>query len=460
MVVNQKDAQKRDLILNGNLWYVLLIVSGPMMFMNIMTYSYTIIDSILVADIGAMEASAVAITNQIKGVLQAVSVGFSIPATILLARLIGQNEMKRVRELSHILIVLAAIIGGAVCLLGIFGAHAIMLFTKVPESLISIGEMYFRIQVVSIGLTVFNAIFLAFEKARGATINIFTINLVQIVVKIFLTVLFVKVLHYGVTMVAVATLISTGVVTTYCIVRLAMPSYIFHFSIKEFQLNWDTIKAIFKLATPIFFGKFVFSSGKVIANTMVVKLGDTAVGALSISNSISAATTTITESTEEVLSMIISQNLGNNNLKRALKAFFMILGINIVISLIGLAVYQLQMDSLVLLFASDDPDFYNRIYSIFELECYGVVFLGINSAFMGLLYGFGYTRASYILSLARLFCFRIPVLYVFINMTDLGVASAGYAMLISNVAVGVIAIIYGAKVLYNIKKTGIVREII
>lgn len=454
------DAERRDLILYGNLWKVLWVISGPMMFMNIMTYAYTIIDSILVADIGAMEASAVAITNQIKGVLQAVSVGLSIPSTILLARLIGRNDMEKTRALAHILTVLGAVVGAAVCGLGIFGARGIMILSRVPDSLIVIGQTYFTIQIVTLGITVFNNVFLAFEKSRGATANIFIINLVQIIIKVALTVLFVKGLGYGVTMVAVATLIPALGVMGYCILRLASKNYIYHFRWNELHFDGHSVRAVGKLATPIALGKVVFSAGKVIANTMVVAMGDTVVGALSISNSLSAGTTTITESTEEIMSVIISQNLGNQNKKRAMQAFFMVLGVNIGISLIGTIIYQFQIEQLVYLFASDDPDFYNKIYTIFNLERWGVIALGVNSAFMGLLYGFGYAKASYILSIVRLFLFRIPILYVLINMTDLGVVSAGYAMLISNAAVGAIAIVYGSYVLFKINRDGGVKEII
>ncbi len=458
--MHTKEDIKRDLIVNGDIFKVILIVAGPMMFMNIMTYSYNIIDSILIADIGAMEASAVAITNQIKGVMQAVSTGFSIPCTILIARLIGKNDIGAAKKLSHLLIVLAAIIGIIISLIGIFGAQTIMQISNVPESLISIAKIYFTIQIVTVGVSVFNSVYLSFEKARGATINIFYINLVQILIKITLTVLFVKVFNFGINMVAVATLISTVSISLFCLIRLSNKNYVFRFSKKNFEFDKKSVVAVRNLAIPIFSGKFIFSAGKVITNSIAVSLGDTTVGALSISNNINASTTTVTESMEEVLSVIISQNLGAGKKKRALKVFYIVLFLNVIISIIGFSLCSLYLEHIVRLFAQTDIEFYEKIYTCVYYERFGVLPLGINSAVMGLLYGFGYTKASYILNISRLFLFRIPILFYFVNFTSIGIEGAAIAVMISNIAVGVISLILGIMLVIRIYKYDEVKEII
>ncbi len=451
---------RRDLIVNGNMWKVIFVIAGPMMFMNIMTYLYNIIDAVLVADIGAMETSAVAITNQIRGVLQAVNIGFSIPCTILLARLIGKDEIEKAKKLSNLLIVIALCLGFAVCMLGVFGTNAIMQISNVPQTLIAISQTYFAIQIITLGISIFNNVYLSFEKARGATVNIFYVNFIQIIIKILLTVIFVKVFNFGVTMVAMATLISTIVIFFYSVFRLLSKTYIFYFSKNNFSFDIKTTKSVFKLATPIFFGKFVFNLGKVISNSIVVVLGDTSVGALSISNNINAATTTITESMEEVLSVIISQNLGSGNKKRAINSFYIVLFINIIVSILGFVVCTIQMEQILSIFASNDADFYHKIYSILRYERFGVLALGVNSAVMGLLYGFGYTKASYMLNIARLFLFRIPILYYFVNHTNIGTTGVGIAMLASNLAVGIISAVFAVIFLIKIYRNKNITEII
>ena len=82
----------------------------------------------------------------------------------------------------------------------------------------------------------------------------------------------------------------------------------------------------------------------------------------------------------------------------------------------------------------------------------GVVTLGMNAAVMALLYGYGYTKLTLVLNAARLFVFRIPVLWYLQNFTDYGSESAGIVMMVSNISVGVMAVITSIFVVQRIKK--------
>ena len=59
----------------------------------------------------------------------------------------------------------------------------------------------------------------------------------------------------------------------------------------------------------------------------------------------------------------------------------------------------------------------------------------MNTSVMGLLYGFGKTKISMILNIVRLFVFRIPPLFLMMNM-NIGIEAVGIAMLISNALTG------------------------
>ena len=73
---------------------------------------------------------------------------------------------------------------------------------------------------------------------------------------------------------------------------------------------------------------------------------------------------------------------------------------------------------------------------------------------MGLLYGFGKTKISMILNIARLFVYRIPVLLLFMKIPALanavGISGVGMAMCISNgltgLSAGIVAIVFIRKI--------------
>ena len=80
------------------------------------------------------------------------------------------------------------------------------------------------------------------------------------------------------------------------------------------------------------------------------------------------------------------------------------------------------------------------IVDIHKWEMVGYITLGINSATLALLLGYGYSQRTMILNVARVFVFRIPVLWFLQNFTDMGVEAVGVTMMVSNVCTGIAAI--------------------
>ncbi len=444
------DAERRHFMLTGKLWYVVFVIASPMILMNVMNFMYNLVDLTLVADISSLAVSAVATTNQIKNTANSVSQGLSIAATIILARSIGANDFEKAKKLSHMIMVFAFGACTMLCCIGIFLSEAIMSFCNVPESIIEISGNYFAVQMVTLGIGIFNAVYLSFEKSRGATSKIFTINFVLIVSKIILTVVFLKI-RAEIISVALATLVPNIFFLAFVIWRLGRKNYMYKFERKGLKIQKDDAKNYFKIVWPIFVSKFVFTSGKVISNSIASNLGDTVVGSMSVSNNLGAATTTITESTEETISVIISQNLGNNNPKRAVDVFYIILAFNIAVSLVGMLIYTIWMNNLVGHYAKDDPIFYETIYNVFKYERWGVLGLGVNSAMIGFFLGFGYTKMTFVLNIFRLFCLRIPSLYILTHFTTFGAEAVGISMLLSNGGIGIISLSIGLFCLHKVK---------
>ena len=60
---------------------------------------------------------------------------------------------------------------------------------------------------------------------------------------------------------------------------------------------------------------------------------------------------------------------------------------------------------------------------------------------MALLYGLGKTKITLAINFSRVFLFRIPILLILQNYTTLGAVSVGIVMMISNISVGLVAIV-------------------
>ena len=457
--VKESDRKLREFIVTKNLWAVIFKISLPLFLINALSYLYTIIDSIIAADIDSSAISAVAVIGQLTNLIMSLGSGFASGGMILVSRLIGRNDFKNAKTMANTLLFLAAVIGMSVIAVCVPLATSILKIARTSSSLIKVGSQYFMVQIVTVGIMLFNNIFMGLEKARGQTVTILGINIMIMIIKITLSYMFIKIFHQGLVMIAASTLIANLMLTLFVVIRLLMPNYIFRFSFKDKSLKRDYLKPVFVLSFPIFLGRFVFNLGKVIVNAMCSHYGDKAVGALGISNNMGGYVNNVMASVEESSGLIISTNLGYKNKDRAMKAFYYSFILNMVLGILGTVLLTIFNDPIIRFYAKGDMQFASLVDKIFAYEKMGIIALGINQSTLGLLYGYGFTKASMVVNLARLFVFRIPSLAIMINLTNLGAESIGIAMLISNAGIGLMSLVICIIYLKKIKEKNIIDNL-
>ena len=442
--ISEKDRKRREFILTGNPMAVVLKITLPLMAMSAFTYLSGIIDTIVVSQSDNNALSSVVMISQIN-LFTALGGGFSTGSSIIVSRLIGRGEYEKAKKVANTtmtLFFLSAL--GIIAVLEIF-ASGILHIAGLTDELINLGLGYFRVSM-------FNSVFLGLEKARGATVNILFVNIMSMSIKLACTVIFVSMLNLGTTMVAGATLLADFSVSVYAAVNLIRKNFLFHYSPKNTMFTKDYFKPLCSLSIPVFLGKFVFSMGKVLVNSMAMTYGDEAPGALGVSNNISGSVTSITNCTEDAESSVVSYNLSEKHYSRMIRLFFCTLIINLVLSSIGFVLLTVFGEPLSAFFANGSPEKAQLINKIFSYERIGIIALGVNSAVNGLIYGIGWTKLSMVCNLSRLFVFRIPTMLIMINcFPEIGAESLGIAMLISNVGIGLMSVVIGIVCLINIK---------
>lgn len=436
-----KDSKRRDFILNGNIFAVVLKISLPLIMLAVFNYMAGIIDTIVVAKYDNNALSSVVMIDQIKNLFSSLGAGLATGGSIVVARLIGRNQLDVAQKSANTLLTIAVSIATILVALLLPLSRLILRLAHLTENMIDLGIGYFRVQIFTIGVMLFNSVFLGLEKSRGATINILIVNLFVMALKIVLTIVFVNIFDGATVMVAVATLVANLVVTLYAVVMLCRRNYLFRYSLKNLNFQKTFIHPLVKLSLPIFLGRFVFSMGKVIVNSLAMNYGPDAPGALGVSNHISGSVTGVTNSLEDSSSSVISQNLGAKQVKRTIQAFWCALAINVVIASIGVTLLYCFCDKIAMFFADDNPAKAQLIESIFRYEGLGIIALGISAATNGLVYGLGHTKLSIVCNLSRLFVFRIPTMLIMINcFPTMGAESLGIAMFVSNLGIGLMSI--------------------
>ncbi len=453
---SRKDEQFRQYALTAPPLRVLLTVSVPLALYQALHQIFKVLDALMASHIGPDAVSAVAALSQITLMINALGSGLAVGGCIKISEAYGMGDHELVRRRVATVYAMAVAVSALVCVTLIPFAEGFLRLLQTPEELIVTGAGYFRVEILTLVVSFFNTVYIAIERSRGHARKILLLNLAVILVKLALSALFVYVLEGGLILIALATLAGQLIIFGYAVFTMLRDEGAFRFSPACVSIRKRTVLPILSLSLPVTLEKLLFAAGKVIVNAMSGVYGGLTVGALGISNNIGGLTTSWHIGFTDGTSPLISQNRGAGKYRRTLQMYFWLLIVNVAIGLAGLLLVSLTLPWLAKIFAMSkdafDPDFQQMIVDIHRWEMLGYITLGVNSATVALLLGYGYSRLTMLLNVARVFLFRVPVLWCFQRWTTLGPEAVGLTMMISNVLTGLSAIVIAIPVVRRIRR--------
>ena len=438
-IKEQKQIKRRDYILNGSLWKVVVSIVLPIALYNLCNYLYGIYDMILVQSANIGEAADVAVLDQIKNMISTIGSSIAGACGILVSRKLGADDIEGAKKTANTAFSLAILISLLTILFIPFGAPFLKLFNT-DQSIIDNSIGYYNVQILTLIITTLNVTMLSIEKSKGKTVHLLYLNLVVIVIKVFLTTLF----AYGPfenvtnTWLASATLIAQLFMFVSCLYLSFKKGNLLKVSIKSLNFNKELTFILIKFAIPLFLNGFLPNFGKVYINSIATTTyGKMCVGALGISNTIAGLFANIVNSSADGVSTIISQNYGARNLNRIKKTFNVQLIYVTTISIIGTLILFFLRKHIASFFAPNDLNYQKMIVQIFSWECFDILFLGFSAVGTALFNGTGRVKVNLLISMSRLFFVRIPLLLVLMYLVKMDYTACGIIMFASNTIAGI-----------------------
>jgi putative MATE family efflux protein len=472
--ISEKELKRRDFILHGNLWKVVFVIALPLFFYSLFNYAYSIIDTIMCSGLSKEALNAVGALNQANNMISAIGTGLGAGGSILIAREIGKGDYKKAKTWSSTVFFYVFIIAVATIAIVLPLTVPLLRLLNIAEESIQIGSTYFMISVCSSAVVMINTVYMGVEKAHGSTLPITLLNVGVVIIKVVLNVIFIYALQLKDMMyVSLATLIANSSLTIFILGRLFFTNYLFRFSFKDISFRGSTLKKVTLISFPIFLGKFIFSLGKVVINGFAKEFGSDVVGALGVSNNMGGAVTNPLSSIEDSSSSIISQNIGAKQYDRAIKTFYVGLVYNLSMALLGVILVTIFDKPITMFFArsaENVEEYAQHISQVFFYEKLGIITLAINSSVLGFLYGFGKTKIASLMNIARVFVFRIPsflicnallangVKFPGVGEDNPGFMVAGVSMGVSNICIGLVAIVVIIVEITRLKKKLMIQE--
>lgn len=441
---SRQDETFRTYALSAPPLKALITVCAPLALYQALNTIFKLLDSLMAAHISSDAVSAVSCLSQITLMITALGSGLAVGGSIKISEAYGQGDYALMQKRVASVYAMAAVVSAAVAVLLIPFAEPFLRLLRTPETLIRTGTGYFRIEVLTLVVSFFNTVYIAIERSRGHARKILALNLAVVTVKLGLSALFVYGVQGDLTLLALASLAGQLLLFGYALWSMRRDEGAFRFSAKNISWQRSVTLPILNLSYPVVAEKLFFAAGKVVVNSMSGIYGGLTVGALGISNSIGGLTTSWQSGFLDGASPLISQNRGAGKYRRTLRLYAWLLAVNVVIGVVGVVLVSNALPWLAEVFAQSksnfDQEFRDQIIAIHRWEMLGYVTLGINSATLTLLLGYGKTRWSMFLNVTRVFVYRVPVLWLLQRFTDMGPEAVGVTMMVSNVCTGLTAV--------------------
>ncbi|MTI71302.1 MAG: MATE family efflux transporter [Firmicutes bacterium] len=424
-------SEKRDLILNGKMYKVLLILSGPIMLNNLIQTIYNLTDTYFVSILGDTEVAAIGFIWPVIFFMISIGLGVSIAGTALISQYTGSHDLESSKDVAGQVISFSFLFS---LILGILGAIFAPLIVKLmggEGELYTLASSFLRIIFIGMPAMFTYFAFNSIKQGQGDTVTPMKYSALSVGLNILLDPIFIFVFDFGIKGAAIATVLARGTFSIYAVYTLFLKGDGITLKLRHLKLKKKLLKKIISVGLPSSIGQSTAALGFIVLNIFVYSFGEYVMNAFTLGNRINSLILMPAMGIGNALATIVGQNLGANDIKRAKKAVkTSALLSTIALVLGGSIIFYFARD--VIDIFTDSEKILNQASFYLRLISASLPLMGFFQVFIGTFQGSGHTVSAMVIMMGRLWFFRIPLIIIFKNFTNLGSKSVWFAMISSN----------------------------
>lgn len=430
---------RKDLILEGSMYKVLLTLSIPIMVNSLIQTMYNLVDGIWVSRISSVHFAATSFVFPVNFLFIALGIGLSVAGTSILSQLIGAGREDLGRRYSTQIIAVSLLVSIIFTVLGVFLSPYIIKAMGGTGNIFEYGNIYLRITFLELPF-----IFLFFNinsirNAQGDTLTPTILSGISAFLNMILDPIFIFTFGWGIAGAAWATVLSRVVLAGYGIKIIMDKNNPLRPDFSSFRFDWTILKEIIRVGLPATIGQSGAAFGFIVLNGFIVSYGTATMAAFGMVNRITSLIMQPAMGIGAALTAVIGQNIGASRLNRVDEAFKKASILTLSMGIIGCIFLLVFNKTLVTFFiqSKDDMDVISQGITYMAYVAYTMPLMGMFSVFQGVFQGSGHTRYSMAMEVGRLWLIRIPMILLFKYFTDLGSVGIWIAMSASNLIVDI-----------------------
>ncbi len=406
----KKASYEIDMV-NGPLFGKILQFSIPLMLSGILQLLFNAADIIVVGQFtGSQAMAAVGSTGSLNNLIINIFIGLSTGSSVLMAMYYGAKDKDNIEDLVHTSILLAAVSGVILVVIGVILAAPLLTLMGTPDDVLPLAVLYMRIVFCGMPALMIYDFGAGILRAVGDTKRPLMFLFASGVINVVLNLFFVIVLGMGVAGVALATIISQYMSAFLVLRCLIHTDSVYKLRISRLHISRNKFVQIIRIGLPAGVSGAVFSISNVLIQSSVNSFGSVTMAGNAAAQNIEGFIYTAMNSLYQASINFTSQNVGAGKTKRIVSVLFCCLGTVTAVGL-GLGALATLFGENLLGIYSSDP--YVISYGLIRLKliCITYFLCGLMDVACGSIRGLGYSITPTVVSLLGACAFRVLWIY-------------------------------------------------
>lgn len=267
---NSLDMTKGSIVKN------LLLFALPVLLSSLLQHLYSVVGNIVVGNFaadGTMAQAAIGATNQATKMLLNLFLGISLGANVVCARLRGAKDMVQLRKSMHTAVLMSAILGIALMLLGLGLSNWLLRLMKTPKNVFPYALTYIRLIFLGMPASLIYNFASAIMRSNGDTTRSMYILGATGLVNVLLNLLLVAGFQLDAAGVAIATVVSQYLSALAALWILFSPKQEYKLRLQELRLDLRLFWNIIAVGVPCGINGILQSASNVALQATVNTFG-------------------------------------------------------------------------------------------------------------------------------------------------------------------------------------------
>jgi len=423
--------KKRELILRGNIKKLIITLSLPIMFNNLIQTIYNLTDTYFIGKLPGNKIASISFVWPIIFFLMAFGIGISMAGTGIISQYLGSNQEDKAMKVSGQIISFSVIFSIIVGIMGSLASYKIIETMGATGDLLKYAHEYLNVMFLGMPTMFIMFAYTSIKRGEGDTVKPMIITLFSVVLNIILDPIFMFTLGLGVRGAAYATILSRGIFGVYALYTLFKPHNALQLKINDLKFDKELLTKLIRVGMPASIGQSTAALGFAVLNIFIVSFGEVTLTAFTLGNRVTSLIMMPAMGIGNALSPIVGQNLGADQVSRAKKCIKSSVIMSTIFLVIGGAIILYFSDQVLRIFTSNS-EILEQGVPYLRLITLSIPLMGYFQILNGIFQGSGHTKFAMVLMIGRLWLIRIPLIVLSKNFTNLGYNGIWYSMVLSN----------------------------